>query len=84
MITEVCGLKSNMISKLVNHKKNREPYQSPRKLTSFPYRLVNKCLKLLITGMLNNVIFLGHTAPIKKGLKKKIYGHQENKKSKTT
>ena len=71
MITEVCGLKSNMISKLVNHKKNREPYQSPRKLTSFPYRLVNKCLKLLITGMLNNVIFLGHTAPIKKGLKKK-------------
>ena len=28
-------------------------------------------MKLLITGMLGYVVFLGHTAAIKKGLKKK-------------
>ena len=27
-------------------------------------------MKLLITGILGNVVFLGHTAAIKKGLKK--------------
>ena len=85
MITEVCGLIYDMISKLINCKKRIESLISlPENLLLVLYRLVNKCLKLLITGMLNNVIFLGHTAPIKKGLKKKIYGHQENKKSKTT
>ena len=34
MITEVCGLKSNMISKLIKHRKKREPGQSTRKLTA--------------------------------------------------
>ena len=65
MITEVCGLKSNMISKLIKHRKKRDPDQSPRKLTAG-----FKCLKLLITGMLGYVVVLGHTASIKKGLKK--------------
>ena len=30
----VCGLKSNMISKLIKHRKQREPDQSTRKLTA--------------------------------------------------
>ena len=36
MITEVRGLIYNMISKLINRKKNRELNQSPRKLTTCP------------------------------------------------
>ena len=34
MITEVCGLKTNMISKLIKHRKKREPDQSTRELTA--------------------------------------------------
>ena len=30
----VCGLKSNMVSKLIKHRKKREPCQSTRKLTA--------------------------------------------------
>ena len=30
----VCGLKSNMVSKLIKHRKKREPGQSTRKLTA--------------------------------------------------
>ena len=35
-ITEVCGLKFNMISKLINHRRKRKPDQSNRKLTAGP------------------------------------------------
>ena len=43
-----------------------------------------RCLKLLITGMLSNVVFLGHIASIKKGLKEKHNLRKIIKISKTT
>ena len=55
----VCGFKSNMVSKLIKHRKKRAPDHLTRKLTA--------CL----TGMFGNVVFLGYTACIKKGLKNK-------------
>ena len=59
-----------MINKLIKHRKKREPYQSTRKLTACLIHSGFKCWKLLITGMLGNAVFQGHTASIKKGLKK--------------
>ena len=35
-IIEVCGLKFNTISKLINHRRKRKPDQSNRKLTACP------------------------------------------------
>ena len=66
----VCGLKSDMISKLIKHRKKKRTWSVYQKTYCLSYTAF-KCLKLLITGMLGNVVFLGHTASIKKGLKKK-------------
>ena len=65
----VCSLKSNMISKLIKHRKKKRTWSVYQKTYCLSHT-VFKCLKLLITGMLGNVVFLGHTAAIKKGLKK--------------
>ena len=46
----VCGFKSNMVSKLIKHRKKRAPDHLTRKSTA--------CL----TGMFGNVVFLGYTA----------------------
>ena len=67
MITEVCGLKSNMISKLIKHRKKRDPDQSPRKLTACLIQALSAWNSLSQACLV--MLSFWDTASIKKGLK---------------